>query len=393
MRIQQFGRALVVALVVALVGALAAGTLTGAASSASAVAAERTGPDVPATAGEMLDWLAGNPSRVGLVAYRPDRPDAGIAHRPGERFPLASVRKVLILGAYAERVAAGRLDPDERIRLRAVERWYWPGTDGGAHPAAVQAWREDGKIEGEGPRETVALDDVAQAMITYSDNAAADYLLIRVGRGAVTAFAHRHRLRDQDPVWPLYGEYVAWATVPADAWVRMRPDQRAAVAWRLSRSVPRDVAIRLPLPDLPTQARLAAASAAGTPAEWAELMRRLHAGEGMSTEAHEVTRRVLEWILDEPGGAAFRRFGFKDGSFVGVLAMASYIQPTGGPPTVSAVFLRRLPVDLIVDPEAYQTFVAAFFAFNVRLATDPGFFAEARDRLGESAGSAAGQAA
>ncbi len=79
------------------------------------------------------------------------------------------------LAAYARAVATGALDPQERIAVTDWERWYLPGTDGGAHDAARTRL----------PGDTVTLDQMVSAMIRESDNAAPDYLRDRLGDQAL----------------------------------------------------------------------------------------------------------------------------------------------------------------------------------------------------------------
>jgi beta-lactamase class A len=362
----------------------------------SAAAPAVAGPAAPAAAepaptaerttestDRLLDWLAAHPRKVGLAAYRAgDR--NGIGSAAGKRVPLASVRKVLIIGAYAEQVASGRLDPRQRIRLSAVERWYWPGTDGGAHPAAVAEWRATGALVGTGAAATVALDALARATIKFSDNAAADYLLVRVGTSAVRRFAQAHGMRDQDPVYPIFGEAVAWSTLPPSAWLRSSPRQRAAVAWALAVATTPAEAAALTLPDLATQGRLSDASVAGTPADWAWLMRRLRTGTGIRPASLAVVRRHLEWPLgDFPDLAArFTRLGLKDGAFIDVLNLATFVQPAGQAGTEIALFLHDLSEQDLTVVSGPTGDLPLLFA--LRLAQDPAFFATVRDRLGTS---------
>ncbi|WP_431970150.1 serine hydrolase [Nocardia sp. bgisy134] len=79
------------------------------------------------------------------------------------------------LAAYARAVATGALDPQERIAVTDWERWYLPGTDGGAHDTARTRL----------PGDTVTLDQMVSAMIRESDNAAPDYPRDRLGDQAL----------------------------------------------------------------------------------------------------------------------------------------------------------------------------------------------------------------
>ena len=102
---------------------------------------------------------------------------------------LASTIKIVVLAAYAREVAAGRLDPHAELPIREWERFYLPGTDGGAHAAALAALGIPTDQDGfaSNPEAAVSWDRIAQAMIRSSDNAATDLLLIRARRSARSA--------------------------------------------------------------------------------------------------------------------------------------------------------------------------------------------------------------
>lgn len=156
-----------------------------------------------------------------------------------------------------------------------MERFYVPGTDGGAHEAA--------RLDDERP----TLRQLVAATIEVSDNASADALLARVGADSVDAWARRRDMERQDPILPLFRELAAWTR---DAgWTRRSPVQRA----RRARSLAEDVAPReVGLPAVARQRELAEASVAGTPVEWAQLMRRIaREGDGEQVAALDWPRR------------------------------------------------------------------------------------------------------
>ncbi|SNT52051.1 serine hydrolase [Rhodococcoides kyotonense] len=131
-----------------------------------------------------LGLIAQAPDTVGLVID--DGRGRTVEHRAGEEQVLASAMKVVHLSAYAKAVADGDVDPDEQVSLLDWERWYVPGTDGGAHPAALERLgiANDG-ISATDLDATVRLDDMVTAMIQESDNGVPDYLRYRLGDEAL----------------------------------------------------------------------------------------------------------------------------------------------------------------------------------------------------------------
>jgi beta-lactamase class A len=90
----------------------------------------------------------------------------------------ASVIKIVFAVAFARAVAAGRLDPRERLEVPAELRVGGSGTAGFADPPIV------------------SLRDLALVMMTVSDNAATDLVYARVGPAAVTAVLDDLELTD-----------------------------------------------------------------------------------------------------------------------------------------------------------------------------------------------------
>lgn len=125
---------------------------------APAQAAEPASVDPPA---RLLEWMAAHRENVGLVVL-PDRGRATLRARGESRFPLASTRKVLILGALTD--SGRRLE--ETVPQADVERWYLPGADAdaGAHERA--------ELDPRRP----TLRQLAVATVEQSDNASADAL-------------------------------------------------------------------------------------------------------------------------------------------------------------------------------------------------------------------------
>lgn len=336
-------------ILVAVAATIVALTLTLAAP-AHATAAQSQASAV-ATPEDLLTWMSEHPANAGL-AVLPDRGRA-ISYGAARRYPLASVRKVLVAG----RLTASGANLSQRVPRASVERFYVPGTDGGAHERA----------ELHPTRPT--LRQLLRATLEVSDNAAADALLRRVGAPAVDAWARRQGLTRQDPIYPGLGEFAAWTRV-AD-WTERSPLERARLARALAREVqPSD--IRLPEPA--RQRAVAASSVAGTPAQWAGLMR------GIARNGDPELVTALDWPRRKSERVArrFDRYLTKGGSLPGVIAEASYVRPAGKTGTAVALFLRDLP------PAVEQTLAKTFAQQDLiaRLATDGAFRDRARRVLG-----------
>jgi beta-lactamase class A len=363
-----------------LVSIVALASLLGACAAPAATGPSAAEPSISGgslkTPEELLAWIDAHPRYVGCAAFEPGHEAEGLYLHADERFALASTRKVLILGAYAEAVASGALRADELISLGDIERWYWRGTDGGAHPHALDDWRARGRVAGD----AVILDDVAWAMMRWSDNAAADYLLARVGGiEPVLAFARKMGMTHQEPGGPILGEFIAWSSLAERDWTSMSPADRALRADRFARETNPTAYQFGSLVTPQSQRGYAAANPGGTPREWAALMARLATGDGLAPGALGVVRRSLEWplVVFPNNRATYTRFGAKGGSLVGVITDATYRAQGDGPVFAAALFFRDVPAD------AERAFRMDFThqAFVKRLALDAAFRATVREHL------------
>ncbi|APU16308.1 MULTISPECIES: serine hydrolase [Actinoalloteichus] len=166
-----------------LSGLLLFGTGCGASSASTPPSAGADSPvestsSAASTPGEDLDWwayLAENSESVGLVFD--DGRGTTWSTGADEPKPFASTRKILHLAAYSLAVADGEIDPASTVTLGEWEAYYLEGTDGGAHPAAL----EELGIDPADKDQEVPIDDVVHSMIKFSDNTGTDLLRDRIG--------------------------------------------------------------------------------------------------------------------------------------------------------------------------------------------------------------------
>ncbi len=325
----------------------------------------------------LLDFIDANRSHVSLVAYRLDDPHSAILLNPDVPRPLASTIKILVLAGYAQAVDEGRWSPDERVPLVAIEAFFLPRTDGGAHDRAVEVYRERGWLDAAG---AVSLRHVVWAMMTVSDNAATDYLLCRLGRERATSLAARLDAVHSDAPLPISGVFLSWAgaskaPLVEAAWElanRMRDEPEFRTVWQ-DNHVVSQLGLR-------EQAHLSSTrSPKGTARDYASLMELVQRGELISGAASATMRGFLEWPMEnEPIRQEFTAFGTKGGSLAGVLTEATYAVPrdaaSGG---VAALFLEELPLAVwftLAENYLHQDLLR-------RLLSDTEFFEGVRQRL------------
>lgn len=322
---------------------------TGPASSAS-TGGPSVCPALPAADTASVDgwlgYLAAHPEKVAVIVD--DGRGTAVSHRAAEAQPAASAAKLGHLAAYAQAVDAGTLDPGQPVTVGEWERWYLPGLDGGAHPAALNdlgvALDPTGRFAAD-PASSVTIDDLARAMIEFSDNAAADLLRDRLGDDALRA---------------VFGTGVALPSFLGAQILLLEqrpasPDGEAelAAAQRFSaESGERERVRALPVPPLDTQLAWAEDTATATAAGLAQVATTLSAAaDDPDRPGSRLARRHLEWP-PVPDGAA--GLGAKGGSLPGVLTETFVLRDADGTVGTAVLMVDRM------DPADWTTAVGSF---------------------------------
>lgn len=354
----------------ALGGALLAGcsgvpvTTADAVSSAAGRPVGSAAPSCPApgvadtaTAAGWIGYLAGHPDQVALTVD--DGRGDGLRHRGGDGQPAASAAKIVHLAAYAQAVDAGTIDPEQPVTVGEWEQWYLPGLDGGAHPAALA---ELGiALDGSGlaaadPSMTVTLDDLAHAMIRFSDNAAADLLRDRLGDPALHSVVDAATGDLQSGSAPLVelpsflGAQIALldpAGTPRDGAAELAAAQRYAAD-----ETERQQVRTLPAPPLETQLTWAE----GTPTASVDTLAAVAAdlvaaADDPARTGARLARAHLEWP-PAPDGAA--GLGAKGGSLPGVLTEVFVLRRDDGTVGTATLMVRGM------EAAAWTTAVGSF---------------------------------
>lgn len=354
---------------------------------------------------QLLRYIVDHRQDAALVTYTaapggtPDLADPVLFHNADEPMPLASTIKIVVLAAYAREVTAGRLDPDEKVALGDWERFYLPGTDGGAHPRALADLDIPADDHGFSldPATIVTLDRLARAMIRRSDNSATDFLMVRLGRAALQDTIAAAGLDGQATPLPLLGVFLSWfnheegnltprkvrqLTGLSDARYTAQVDRltaayqdetwhRELVDWLLAGKYTYRYAL-----EMQAAVRL---FPGGTARDYARIMAGVVTGTFLSPEISAVMRPHLE--RDLLGATEFESIGFKGGTLSGVLTEAAWFVPRegdfAGKPRIVVLFQRWLPL----LPWAYLVRDNGQAFFAIRLALDRPFALQTQKAL------------
>ena len=88
---------------------------------------------------------------------------------------MASTVKIILAIEYAIQSSQGKINPQEKVSIDELSKFYIPNTDGGAHPSWLTS--VNGKINDH----QISIKEIAKGMIRYSSNANTEWLGNRLG--------------------------------------------------------------------------------------------------------------------------------------------------------------------------------------------------------------------
>ncbi len=331
---------------------------------------------------DLADYIRSNPGATAIVAYtfdeqgEPVEDGRAIFENADAPLVVASTMKLNVLAAYAVAVEQGELDPAEQVPVAEVERYFVPGTDGGAHAAGLAslglAADAGGFARDQSAR--IALDDIARIMIHYSGNAETDYLMDRLGMEQIASVMAQAGMAHHTPLRSILGVTLAMFNHEApltdagrrQALINKVTNGDLSELERLARLYLRDQSWRAAqIAFMQSDEFIASAgqmgwegqSAAsqlfpkGTAREYAQLMAKIASGQFISPQVSLRIQQKLESVpTDWPLRLLFhRRYGAKDGVTAGVLSLSSYAVPKFGPltgqPRVVVILTNDLPYE------------------------------------------------
>ena len=298
----------------------------------------------------VVDYIKEKPEQAAL--YLSLNGETLIERQADQQMPLASTVKIIVAIEYAHQVVDGKLDPEEKIALGELDKYYLENTDGGAHPKWLEEVREKGLVD---DKESVSLHHVVKGMITYSSNANTDYLIDRLELKNINQRLTKLGLKKHQPLYPISSAMLIPDFLQKEH--DLSDEELYGRVKELSLEEYRELAIKIhqllkteiypdkakwfhPTIDIQQiwSDRLPAASAA----EYGWLMERMNQRDYFSEKEQQILEDIMEWPMEvHPGNKEnFKRLGGKGGSTVFVLTEAIYAEDHKGN-KVEFVFLSN----------------------------------------------------
>lgn len=125
-----------------------------------------------------VNYLKANPDNGSFYSATLNQPDSTIAYQDSVMRPMGELSDFLLLIEYAREVDNGTLSPEDTLSLSEIDPYLLPDNNVGDHEEALNFLKETGRI---GKNNTIHLKDVPIMITGYNDEAASDYLYMRLG--------------------------------------------------------------------------------------------------------------------------------------------------------------------------------------------------------------------
>lgn len=306
------------------------------------------------TVKKMKDTIKEGPNKVAqyIKENEDSKPVSFVIKRNGEllasinadkEMPLASMSKWTVAIEYAKQVAQGILDPNEKIDIDTLNKFYIPDTDGGAQPNWISSIEEKDLVE----NNKISLREVARGMIIFSSNANTDYLMNRLGIENINKTIKEMELTGHSEVYPIVaalcmGDYIKQETNLSNDEVKEKIKNMSDEEYvenimkihelmnedKLPESIKR---LKLARKDLDFQKIWSDRFISATANDYLRMMELINSRTYFDEKAQVELSNVVEYAMENPAIAEqFNHLGLKGGSTSWVLTDARYTEDKEG---------------------------------------------------------------
>jgi len=317
----------------------------------------------------IVTFLTENPNRTSIVLTR--NGETIVWQNADQAKPLASTVKIVIAIEYAFQAARGKVDPDEKIALAELDKFYLPNTDGGAHTA----WKN--YIAPQNP-DSASIQQIAEGMIWFSSNANTEWLASRLGIASINDRIQQLGLQSHTPVYytvaALFAGHEAFPGITgkslADSLQQLSEGEYIQLTDTIHQKLTTDANFRTQNVDLNFDVqrvwsdRLPAASAA----DYHKLMQMLNSKTVLPDSVHFYLDGVMEFLMNNPANAAWlKHAGMKGGSTMYLLTRAMYATDIEGNTTELVYFMHDLNLGELMLLQSSMN------DFELKLLSEPAF--------------------
>jgi D-alanyl-D-alanine carboxypeptidase len=306
----------------------------------------------PAGADSILQFIVQNKSRSAICIAHNDTLIARL--NENKLMPLASTAKILVAVEFAKQAGTGVINEAEYIPVAELDKYYLPGTDGGAHAAWLQYEQQKGHIK----QDSIRLIDVARGMIIFSSNANTEYLLDLLGLDNTSSNTQLFGLKKHTALYPIVSSLFLYQNphkAKEDKILKsintLTEEQYCKTIYQVHKALKYDTLLkskfRLADLSMPMQKTWSDRLTASTAAEYVQLCSILNRRKYLTADSYGILADVLEYFMENPANQKiYKHFGIKNGSTAFVLTEAFYATLQNGSRIEAAYFFNNLtPVE------------------------------------------------
>ncbi|PEN12875.1 hypothetical protein CRI94_12795 [Longibacter salinarum] len=166
----------------------------------------------------LAEYLGNHPEKVSLAVLSASGEVKDTVHATVDR-PLHRLPMIALLTDASRMMDEGALDSTEQIPISEIGRFALPGLTASGHERMVDSLSVSGAIH-DG---AIALGDLFEAIHIFENQAAADWLMMRMGRDAMTSLPDRLSLSGSMAPQPYSATYLTWMQAVRDSSAGKRP--------------------------------------------------------------------------------------------------------------------------------------------------------------------------
>ncbi|MCB9046376.1 MAG: serine hydrolase [Chitinophagales bacterium] len=287
----------------------------------------------------VADFIRKNPERSSIYYVQNGKVLADI--NSGRRSPLASTVKIIVAIEYATQVAEGKIFPAKLVDTAELNKYYLPGTDGGAQEQWL--FLMDKKRQFKNGK--VTLEEVAKGMINFSSNANTEYLLDLLGLDNVNAQLQKLGFKEHDSIYYFTAALGVINGRSQFQLEQMNMKEYRDMAAREHQKLKNDKEYKSTITMLPMFAQKVWSDRlpGSTPYEYAMLMQKLNSRSYFDKKVQENLNKIMEAVMQVPPNTLWlKHAGMKGGSTAWVLTKALYATTTQEETTELAYFFNNL---------------------------------------------------
>lgn len=330
-------------------------------------------------ADSLLAFIKANKSRSSLYLVRNDTVISSL--NENRLMPLASTMKIMVAIEFAKQAAFHVFDPEKKVPLNEIDKYYLPGTDGNAHPQWIKYEKANSHISDD----SVSLLNVARGMILFSSNANTEYLMDLLGLHNINNNYGLMGIKDFTPVYyfvsalMLYQNpknlkeekvlkeirsfsqrnYINACSMIHDQLKNKTEYKKLFRPQDLSVAMQKEWSNRLP---------------ESTTKSYAHIAQIINNRKIFSPETYQVLSKVLESIMENPANKQWLdHAGMKGGSTMFVLTKCIYATLKTGDKTALAYFFNDLNLSEEQKLEKWMN------AFELNILSDRQFLNQLKD--------------